>query len=196
MSRFKPLRIAVTGGIGSGKSAALGMLKKMGHKVLSADGIYRKLLLTDQGMRNEIRSVFGCAVFHKNGRLDRSRLAKVVFADPAMRRKLNGITHPKIENIISGTAKGSGGHVFVEVPLLYEEKLENRYDMVLLITAKKNIRIKRLRKRGLSPGMIKKRIESQLGEDRKAALADRVIENNKTIGDLKKSLESFVGRLR
>ncbi|OGV55351.1 MAG: dephospho-CoA kinase [Lentisphaerae bacterium GWF2_52_8] len=186
----------MTGGIGSGKSAALGMLKKMGHKVLSADGIYRKLLLTDQGMRNEIRSVFGCAVFHKNGRLDRSRLAKVVFADPAMRRKLNGITHPKIENIISGTAKGSGGHVFVEVPLLYEEKLENRYDMVLLITAKKNIRIKRLRKRGLSPGMIKKRIESQLGEDRKAALADRVIENNKTIGDLKKSLESFVGRLR
>ena len=196
MSRFKPLRVAVTGGIGSGKSAALNLLRKMGCRVYSADKIYRKLLLTDRMLRDEIRAVFGNAVFYSNGRLNRGRLAPVIFSDPVSRKKLNAIAHPRIERIISEQIRKGRGHVFVEVPLLYEEKLENNYDRVLLISASEDIRIKRLLKRGLSKSMINKRISSQLPDKIKKSLADKIIDNNGNRINLKNSLESYLLELK
>lgn len=140
--------IAVTGGIGSGKSTALVLLEKLGYKSFSADKIYKELLL-DEGFVTEISNKMGVAPIIDSGRitLDRKGISDLVFNDEESLKKLNGLTHPAIMKEMISKAKATDGIVFCEVPLLYEGGYENLFDGVFIIIREDDLRIKGVGKR-------------------------------------------------
>lgn len=123
------IRIAITGGIGSGKSAVCEVIKKH-YPVYSCDAIYTELLASTEFL-NKINSVF-CGVVTSDGRLDRQALSAAVFKNDAALKKLNSITHPEI---MSAAFKKMEGHSlsFLEVPLLFENGFESLFDGVIVV---------------------------------------------------------------
>ena len=126
--------IAITGGIGSGKSTVLKFLEKWGYKSFSADETYKSLILNEDFIK-EISSSIGVDPIIIDGRLslDKTAISNKVFNDKALLERLNSVTHPKIMQQIISDAKKCDGLVFCEVPLLFEGGFENLFDCVLVV---------------------------------------------------------------
>ena len=126
--------IAITGGIGSGKSTALKIIEKLGYKSFSADKIYSELILEEDFIK-EISSALGVSVLTVNGkiRLNKAEISNKVFNDKNALKTLNSITHPKIMQRMIDSAKAQNGLVFCEVPLLFEGGFESLFDYVFII---------------------------------------------------------------
>ncbi len=155
-------RIAVTGGIGSGKSTVLGLLKKHGYPVFSCDEIY-DALWEETGFSSELAARFPAAVF--GGRLDRAALAKIVFSDSGARNALNAFTHPLIMERLLASMEGHPLS-FAEVPLLFEGNYQSLFDGVIVVMREKAARIAAVQARsGLEKEEILVRMESQFGYD-------------------------------
>ncbi len=129
--------IAITGGIGSGKSFALKIIKKLGYKSFSADLIYKNLQ-KNKGFIEQISSKLGVLPIVKDGKfyLDKQAISNAVFNDKDKLKILNDFTHPKIMQKMIQNAKKCDGLVFCEVPLLYEGGYENLFDFVFVIKRK------------------------------------------------------------
>lgn len=129
--------IAITGGIGSGKSTALKIVEKLGYKSFNADLTYQKLQ-EDEDFINEISLAIGVKPITKNGRLalNKAEISSKVFNDKTLLKKLNSITHPKIMQTMLANAKKCDGLAFCEVPLLFEGGFENLFDYVFIIMRK------------------------------------------------------------
>lgn len=155
------IKIAVTGGIGSGKSLALGIIKSKGYPVFSCDEIYKELL--NGGVLPEILAGnFGREILNADGTLNRKALSSIVFSDEKKLQKLNEITHPEIFNEIFSRAENCEGLVFIEVPLLFEGGYQKLFDKIVVIERDEEQRILSVVKRDkLSREEVQKRISKQ-----------------------------------
>jgi dephospho-CoA kinase len=124
-------RIAITGGIGSGKSYIASILKDMGYDVFSCDEIYKKVLLSKEYVE-KIAQLFPMVV--RNGKIDKNKLGNIVFSDPEKRKLLNGVAHPLImRELFKEMDNANSPCVFAEVPLLFEENYVNLFDGVIVV---------------------------------------------------------------
>lgn len=155
--------IAITGGIGSGKSVVSTILRILGYKVYDCDSRAKQLMDTDSRLQHQLRETFSDVIF-KNGTIDRVALAQLVFSDKQRLQQLNAIVHPAVRHDIEQWAKAnqSASLLFVETAILRESKMEDLFDMVLNITASEDTRIRRvMRRNNLSREAVLARISSQ-----------------------------------
>jgi len=188
MSKIKKIKIAVTGGIGSGKSAFCGFLKSEGIPVINVDDVSKELLETDKDVIKKITHAFG-EKSYQDGKPNRAYLAEKVFSDSNNVLKINSILHPKVikkVDILTGELLKKNNVVAAEAALIYEANMEARFDYVVLITASKDLRMKRKTElENYSMEQFIKRNDNQIPEEEKAECADFVFENNGNLDDLK-----------
>ncbi|MDQ0337840.1 dephospho-CoA kinase [Caldalkalibacillus uzonensis] len=143
--------IGLTGGIASGKSTVSRMLADLGAVLIDADKIARKVVEPGQPAWQQIKEVFGEEVLKADGRLDRAKLAKIIFHDPEQRRRLNGIVHPAIRKKMleeKEAALNRGQDLIVmDIPLLFESELEHMVDKILVVYVPQEVQIQRLMER-------------------------------------------------
>lgn len=193
---MKQSKIAITGGIGSGKSTACRILREEGFPVFSCDEAYAELF--DSGSFDKcFAELFGEGVFDADGRPNRQKISKIVFSDREKLNALNKITHPKIfEYMFSKAQKKCAEVCFFEVPLLFEGGYESLFDKVLVIIRDENERIKSIMQRdNLSRSEAVLRIKSQFNYTNKDLAEYYVIHNSGKIGDLCEDLKEFLKKL-
>jgi len=188
--------IGLTGGIATGKSTVAAMLASRGAAVVDADLLAREVVEPGSPGLVAVAAAFGAEVLTATGRLDRARLAAIVFADPASRRRLEEITHPlihaRIDERVAAAAAARPPLVVAQVPLLFEIGGQSAYpDGVLLVYADAATQLRRLHERdGLSEEAARLRLAAQLPIERKRKLATWVIDN----GGRRADTESAVDR--
>jgi dephospho-CoA kinase len=183
MSR-RPLRIGLTGGIGSGKSLVARFFADFGAAVVDADRIAREILAPGEAAYNDVIREFGKEVVRPDGTLDRKALAARVFADAEARRRLNALTHPHIrrrmaEEVNRLAAQPNVDVIILDIPLLLETNDGRDLDGIVVVYADDEVRERRLEARnGLSEVGIQQRLAAQMPLREKVTRADWVIDNN------------------
>lgn len=191
--------LGLTGGIGSGKSTVALKLKKMGFKHVDADAVCKKLTAKGSETLDELVAAFGPEILAKCGRLNRKKLASIVFSNKNKLKKLNSIVHKNalkecLNKINAYTKKGY--NVVFDVPLMFETGWDKYCHKVLTVSCNEKLRIERTVLRdGSSPEEVKKRMDSQLTDAQREEKADFVIRNNKDIESLEKAVERLIKRL-
>ena len=157
-------KIAITGGIGSGKSTVLHILGEMGYPIFSCDEIYREIIDAPEYIQ-KISAAFPECI--KEGKIDRKLLSNIVFENCETLAKLNAIAHPLImQRLLEKMDNCASEKVFAEVPLLFEGNYENLFDKVIVIYRNKDKRIESVVNRDqISSGSVKKRISTQFDYD-------------------------------
>ncbi len=181
------LRVGLTGGIGSGKSAVARLLAGHGAVVVDADAIARAVVGPGTAGLAAVLAEFGPAVRAADGGLDRPALAGIVFADPAARQRLNAIVHPLVATRRAELlgAVSADAVVVDDIPLLAENNLADGFDLVLVVTAPEPVRVRRLRAdRGMTEEEARARMSAQASDAERAAIADVLIDNAGTPDDL------------
>jgi dephospho-CoA kinase len=185
------LIVALTGGIGSGKTTVGDIFSELGAVVIDSDQLARAVLERGSKGFDLVLAKFGDAIL-KNGELDRSLLATLVFNDSQKRSELESITHPLIRQsfaeIISSLPRES--IVINQIPLLFESKGAYKFDHIITISAPEELRIERLKNRGLGLSDIKKRIEAQASDLERESIANSIIRNDKDELHLRNQVES------
>ncbi len=185
--------IAVTGGIGSGKSTFCALLQDKGFPVFSCDKIYAELLAEGR-LNDSLRNAFP-ECFDEKG-LNRRALAEAVFANERKLYALNEITHPEILRELFSRAE-KFPFCFAEVPLLYEEGLENFFDGVIALRRNRKKRICAVKQRdGISEQEVEQRIARQFPEDRLEEKECFLLENDGTLSDLSKKADEAIQLLK
>ena len=176
--------LGLTGGIGSGKSAVGLMFAQLGADLVEADQLARDVVEPGQPALSEIVEAFGAEILRPDGRLNRSKLATIIFADPAARGRLNTITHPRIRERMDAEVAartGQAGVLLLDIPLLYENGRERTLERVIVVWVDAETQLRRLQERdGLSQEEARRRIAAQMPLDEKRARADHVIDNTGT----------------
>jgi dephospho-CoA kinase len=181
------LRVGLTGGIGSGKSAVARLLAQHGAVLVDADAIAREVVALGTPGLAAVLAEFGAGVRAAAGGLDRAALARIVFADADARQRLNAIVHPLVgARRAELVASAPPDAVVVEdVPLLAESQLAGGYDLVLVVAAPEAARVERLeRGRGMTAAEIRARMAAQATDADRRAIADVVIVNDGSLADL------------
>jgi len=188
--------LGVTGGMGCGKSTAAKGFELHGFRRVDADAQIRDLILTAPAVLAQLRGRYGESVFTPEGLLDRAALAARVFADVAERRWLEQLTHPLLfaewRRLLA--MQPEANWIF-EVPLLFEQSLENWFDFTVCIACSTHLQLVRLEQRGLSRELAGQRISQQLPLARKIELADRVMWNDGSAAFLQVQIDTFVASL-
>ncbi len=190
-------KIAITGGIGSGKSTAIQQVQSMGYPVFSCDEIYREVINTPSYI-DKIKEYFPSTVI--NGKIDRKLLAQLIFQDPQKRHLLNSLAHPLIMEKLNVYMKNCASNlVFAEVPLLFEGNFEEYFDYIFVIEREVDKRIQALQKRDhFSIAAIQERIDAQFdysslkGQERLKKCNAYIILNNDSVELLNKNLSDAV----
>lgn len=169
--------IGITGGIASGKSHVVDVISKMGYEVIDSDKISYELSLKGNKVYNEIINTFGEEYVLSNGEIDRKKLGRLIFNSEKDKLKLNEISHPYIIQEIKKRLKESQGSiVFLDIPLLYEAKLEYLCDKIICVYLDKTKQIERLMARdGIDYEYALKKINSQIDLQIKAKQSDYII---------------------
>lgn len=192
--------LGLTGGIATGKSTADAILKKLGFPIIDADEIAHQLMLPNEKNYNEIVKEFGTEILASDQTISRKKLGEIVFSDKIKLTLLNKITHPNIVAEIQRQMKvyehNGSSIVILDIPLLFEGKLEYLCDGILLISAAKPVQLQRLMARNnLSKQQAISRINSQMPLSEKKQLANYVIENDKGIDELKDKITTVLTHL-
>jgi dephospho-CoA kinase len=191
-TRKKPV-IGILGGICSGKSTVAAELAKLGCKVIDADKIAHKLL-EQNFIKNKIVKHFGHDVIGRNGRIDRKKLADIVFSNEQKLSLLNGIIHPFVlerfdELIRENQLQSKIPAIVLDMPLLVEVGWENRCDYLIFVDCCPKTRLERAKRKGiLQEEQIKIRENFQISLDNKRTLADNIIDNNSSLSALVKQI--------
>jgi dephospho-CoA kinase len=198
MAKQKKILVAITGNIGSGKSTFTKFISELGYPVILADDISKEILANDSDVRSEVIKNFGAQSF-QGKKVNKKFLADTVFSDPKKLKIINSILHPRVRKRIeylSEESFKSKDIVFVEAALIFESKIEKMYNYVVLITAEKDLRMKRVAKaKKLSREEFVKRDKNQLDEDKKKKKADFIFSNNGSKNDLKQKAVLLINLL-
>lgn len=191
--------VGITGGIGSGKSAAAEEFARLGATVVDTDLIARELTETGGAALPHIKSLFGAAFITQHGAMDRDAMRKHVFSDPAAKQALEKLLHPMIRAEADRRIAGSTGpYVIYVVPLLIESGGQrDRVQRILVVDAPEDLQVERVRTRsGLSDKEIRSIIAQQAARQARLAAADDVIENSGSLDALRKQVAALDARYR
>ncbi|MDE3066803.1 MAG: dephospho-CoA kinase [Verrucomicrobiota bacterium] len=191
--------LGLTGGLGMGKSVAAGFFRERGARVVDADELARELVQPGRPALAEIQSAFGASVITPDGRLRRGALADMVFADPAARKKLEAILHPRIRECwlaqIAAWRRENCSLAVVVIPLLFETRTESHFDKIVCVACSAAAQRERLLARGWSPEQIRQRLAAQWPVDEKIARADFVIWTDGALENHVAQVERILARL-
>jgi len=170
--------IGLTGGIGSGKSTVAKMFQDLGIPIYNADREAKNLMNTSLALKSSIKALFGEDAYEK-GELNRAYVAEIVFKDKQRLEALNQLVHPRVkEDFSRWVALQNAPYVIQENPLIFEKGQQDLFDLVITVTAKKEVRIKRVMDRdGLSEVQVQERMRNQLDDNYKIENSDFVIVN-------------------
>jgi len=189
--------IGITGGFKSGKTTVAHILSNLGARVIDTDKLAHRALLPGTETYRRIVKGFGKRILNENDRIDRRKLARVVFNDNKKLKLLNNIVHPYVKKelkkkLLEIKRDNPNAIVVVEVPLLFEAGMEQIMDKIIVVSASKNKQIERAKKdMSLSEDEIKKRIGAQMPMSKKKELADLEVDNNGSIEKTKKQIEKI-----
>ncbi|MHD0397484.1 dephospho-CoA kinase [Staphylococcus simulans] len=188
--------IGLTGGIGTGKSTVSELLAIHGFKIVDADVAAREAVEKGSEGLEQVRQVFGDEAIDEKGEMNRKYVGEIVFNDEKMREKLNQIIHPIVRTLMEKqkeTYLNEGYHVIMDIPLLFENNLQDTVDETWLVYASESIQVERLMERNdLTQEEAKARVYSQISIDKKRRMADHVIDNRGTMLELKQNLEALL----
>ncbi|HIE0575943.1 TPA: dephospho-CoA kinase [Staphylococcus aureus] len=191
-----PKVIGLTGGIASGKSTVSELLSVFGFKVVDADKAAREAVKKGSKGLAQVREVFGDEAIDENGEMNRRYMGDLVFNHPEKRLELNAIIHPIVRDIMEEEKQEylkRGYNVIMDIPLLFENELENTVDEVWVVYTSESIQMDRLMQRNnLSLEDAKARVYSQISIDKKSRMADHVIDNLGDKLELKQNLERLL----
>lgn len=188
---MRTVHVGLTGGIGAGKSSVARLLAEHGALVLDADEAARAVVEPGTEGLAEVVAAFGGQVLGRNGRLDRARLAAIVFADAQRRAALNAIVHPRVRAWMAerAAAAPAGSVVVQDIPLLVEGGLVPLFDHVVVVDAADGIRVQRLMKdRGMTEDEAQARIAAQAPRSVRNAAADTLIRNEGSRAELEEAV--------
>ncbi len=175
-----PLRIGITGGIGSGKTMVCQVLEKLGYYVFYSDRVARDISISNQHVISRIKSTFGDEVY-VNEQLNRAYLASLVFTNPELLAKLNHIIHPAVARAFEEWCNlyNLEKILFKESAIIFETGLHKQLHKVILVTAPVEVRIRRVMERdGITEQEVRIRMGNQMPEEKKIELADFIIVND------------------
>jgi len=195
------LKIALTGGPGSGKSTVARMFQELGVRLIDADEVAHAVEAPGQPAWEDLRREFGPEFFREDGTLDRARLSRLVFKDPEVRRKLNAIVHPRVIREMARRLEELAAQgvtlVMVEVPLLFETGLNKNYDLVIVVDAGEEAQIQRLTARDRrAPTEAAGIIQAQWPLSAKKARADFVVDNRGSEEDTRRQVKKLWQQLK
>jgi len=181
-----PFVVALTGGIASGKSAVADRFLALGATVIDADVIARDLVLPGGEALSEIVSTFGPIALDSTGSLDRRAMRQRIFAQPDARHALEAILHPRIRRILRERAAAASEYAIIVVPLLVENRQDYAWvDRVLVVDVERKTQCDRLvRRDGIGVNLAEEMLDAQASRGQRLAVADDVIENERTPQDL------------
>lgn len=184
--------IALTGGIGCGKSLAAEYFADLGAIVIDADQLARAAIERGSVGFDEVVSIFGDSIL-KNGDIDRRALGELVFKEPALKVKLENIIHPWVrQEFEEAVASLKADETLVyEIPLLFETGGQHRFDIVVTVESSMENRVSRLRARGLHISEIEARIAAQATREQRESVADFLIENDGSEDELLRKVENI-----
>jgi len=190
--------IGVTGSFGSGKTTVARMFKVLGAKIIDADIIARSVIRPGTRIYKKIIATFGRGILKKDKKIDRAKLANIVFNNKERLKLLNEIVHPPVIRIIKGRLQvKSKGAIVLDAPLLIEAGLLNLVDKLIVVKTDRKLQIKRLLDKSLlSKSEISKRIKAQVSLRKKIRLADFVIDNSATLKTTKKQAQKIWAELQ
>jgi len=192
------LLVGLTGGIGSGKSTVAGMLEDRGAVVLDADEFARRAVAAGTPGFRHVVETFGRRVVAEDGEIDRARLARMVFAEPQDRERLEAIVHPEVARLLHEELqpyRDTDRVVVYAVPLLVENGLQSMFDEVVVVTAPEDLRVERLMARGMAEDDARARIGAQLTDDEREAVATHVLRNDASVEDLERQVDELWAEL-
>ena len=177
------LLVGLTGNIGSGKSAVAQLLSERGATIIDADVLARRAVEMGTPGHRAIVERWGTSILAADSSLDRAALRRIVFSDPAELEQLNALVHPEVERMRAGLvelARERGDRLVVcDIPLLFERRMTDNFDRIVLVDAPRPVRLERLvRERGLRETEAMDMIVSQMPAELKRARADYVIDND------------------
>lgn len=191
------LIVALTGGIGSGKSTVGELFQQLGAVVVDSDQLAREVVERGSSGFEQIVTLFGDEIL-KNGEINRSLLAEIIFKDPAKRKDLEQITHPLIRKAFADIVEKSGDRAIVinQIPLLVESKYEYNFDHVITVSTSEDKRIARLLAKGYTQEQIQNRMKSQVSDSDREKIADSIIQNNESEKELLPQVEKIWEQLQ
>lgn len=186
------LKVALTGGIGSGKSTVAEMLQECGAIVIDSDQLSRDVIERGTPGYESVLAEFGDEIL-TDGEINRAALAEIVFKDQKKRELLEGIIHPLVRDRAESLMRNVPNNSIVvnQIPLLVETDGAKRFDYVITVSASEDVRRKRLIERGMKEYEIAKRLQAQVDDRAREAIADYVLTNNGSLDDLQRSVEDL-----
>lgn len=188
--------VALTGGIASGKSTVCELFQQKGAYIIDSDLLAREAVRKGRPAWREIVEHFGDEILQPDGEIDRPRLAEKIFNNPDERAFLNGVTHPRVFQLMAERLKqveeeaGEGAIVVMDIPLLIEADAVNAFDFTLVVDAPREVQVERLqRDRGSTHEEALARINSQVSREKRSTAADLIIENAGNKEDLMREVD-------
>jgi dephospho-CoA kinase len=181
------VRVGLTGGIASGKSTVSRMLADLGAVIIDSDLIAREVVEPGTDGLHEVVAAFGQEVLTEDGALDRPKVGAIVFADPAKRKVLESIIHPRVFMRAIEIDEAAGEHAVIvnDIPLLAETNQADRFDAVVVVDVPTELQVERMvRDRGMSTEDAESRIAAQATREQRLAIATYVVENTGTLDEL------------
>ncbi|MFP3388575.1 dephospho-CoA kinase [Brevibacillus sp. SIMBA_040] len=193
--------LGLTGGIATGKSTVTAMLRERGIPVIDADQIAREVVEPGKPAYEAIVRHFGRDILLEDGQIDRKKLGEVVFSDEAERQKLNAIVHPEVRRVMrqeAEVAEANGAQiVFMDIPLLYESKLQYLVEKIVVVYAPSDMQLARMMERDeLDEEQAKKRLRAQFPIDQKKLEADFLIDNSQSREETQRQVEELLTVIR
>lgn len=203
MKQNKPKVIVITGGIGTGKSTAVEIIRELGFKVLDSDKIVHEGYSIGSKLYHKIIENFGVEILNVDRTIDRQKLGKIVFGDEEKLKKLNEIVHGYVySKLKEGIANSSDEVIFLDIPLILETKdiRERIFDEIWLIYVSEQTQRKRLKDRAImenkNPDDVLKIIDKQIPIGEKIFMVDKVIDNEGTKEELREKLKKAMGTFK
>jgi dephospho-CoA kinase len=186
------LKVALTGGIGSGKSTVADFLDELGAYVIDSDQLARDVVERGTPGYEAVLAAFGDGIL-TDGEIDRAKLAEIVFKDAAARATLESIVHPLVRDAAEKMVKSLPADAVVinQIPLLVETDGAKRFDFVITVSADEGVRRRRLIERGMKDYEITKRLAAQVNDAARETIAHSVVRNNGSIDELRQVVEEL-----